>query len=79
MRRSTALTALGLSLAAVIGHSANAAAPTAGAASSAAVKVDNFRLVTAKGLSDALRSCTSNCFIGGDVMERAMVMTRPPQ
>lgn len=33
--------------------------------------------VTAKGLSDALRACTSNCFIGGDVMERAMVMTRP--
>ena len=35
--------------------------------------------VTAKGLSDALRACTSNCFIGGDVMERAMVMTRAPQ
>ena len=33
--------------------------------------------VTARGLSDALRACTSNCFIGGDVMERAMVMTRP--
>lgn len=35
--------------------------------------------VTARGLSDALRACTSNCYIGGDVLGRAMVMTRPQQ
>jgi regulator of protease activity HflC (stomatin/prohibitin superfamily) len=29
--------------------------------------------VTARGLSEALRACTSNCFLGGDVMTRAMV------
>ena len=34
--------------------------------------------VTARGISDALRNCTSNCFIGGDVMNRALVTgTRP--
>lgn len=32
--------------------------------------------VTARGLSEALRACTSNCFLGGDVMSRALLTGR---
>ena len=32
--------------------------------------------VTARGLSEALRACTSNCFLGGDVMSRALLTNR---
>lgn len=54
MRRSTAISALGLTLAALIGLSANATSPAAQSGPAANVKVDNFRLVTASGRSEDL-------------------------